>query len=111
MLLPLLRNPGFIRGGVSRVDLGNPIKKGLTGIWLFGLGVPATRQSAGAINNLVTGQSAYVLNSGANTYDDAFPMKLVASSIGRGVNPVFSSYYWNIGLSADLYGASASFGL
>jgi hypothetical protein len=115
MQLFLPRSPGFIRGGVPRIDWSNPITEGLTGFWLFGLGVPAAPApisavpGGGAPQNLVTGLSSTILNIAP--YSDSFPVQFSASSIGRGVNPVFGSYYWVLGRSADLYGIAATFGI
>jgi hypothetical protein len=115
MLLPLRGTSRFIRGGIPRIDWSNPITNGLTGLWLPGLGAPV----AGALSsvgpgkasmlNLVTGQTATILNN--TTYSDSAPVQFTASSIGRGVNPKFNTYYWVLARSADLYGSAATFGI
>jgi hypothetical protein len=108
-------SPAFIRGGIPRIDWSNPITDGLTGFWLFGLGnfaagTPNTDvPGQGGPQNLVTGLSSTMRN--ITVYSDSFPMEFSASAIGRGVNAKFTTLFWVLGRSADLYGTAASFGI
>jgi hypothetical protein len=100
MLLPIGGGSKVIRGGTPKIDWSNPITRGLTGIWLFGLSAAGT-----GLINLVNGRPAPVVG-----YTDAGPNKIVGSSIGVGVRNSVGTYYWDLGLAADLYGQSISVG-
>lgn len=105
MLLPLPRSPGFIRGGVPRIDLSNQMTQGLTGFWLPALhGLPI-------IINLVNSRpgSVYNFSGGQNPYLDGFPAGQGISSIGPGVRLNFNTYYWNVGPNKNFYDTSATF--